>query len=80
MKDVIVRNPETRRNIVTFMVSYARKHNREEWPATWNAWSGKAPLPRTTRISAGSIPLPITVKEPIRQPDPLRPYSAPEKP
>lgn len=29
MKDVIVRNPETRRNIVTFMVSYALKHNRE---------------------------------------------------
>ena len=29
MKDVIVRNPETRRNLVTFMVSYARKHNRD---------------------------------------------------
>lgn len=29
MEDVIIRNPETRKNIVNFMASYSEKHNRE---------------------------------------------------
>ena len=29
MEDVIIRNPETRKNIVNFMVSYSQENNRE---------------------------------------------------
>ena len=29
MEDVIIRNPETRQNIVNFMVSYSQENNRE---------------------------------------------------